>query len=499
MIKKILNWISQHKLEFIILATILLIGGFLRLYHVGDWMHFAEDEGNHVTMAASIVHGHLVLLGPAAPNNNGTFHLGPFYYYLLAPFVWLWGMSPAGGAWADALFAIASIFLVYLVGKKLINTRTGLIGAALFASSFLMVYYGRWMWNPNFVPFFSLLIILCLYQICRPDEQPSQRAKYLYLLAVCSGLVIQLHGTALMVLPPLFIIYYIIFHPKFSWKQYLRAAAIFLFVNLPYIIYDLTHKLSNTRGFFHVLFQSDSGQSASWLSRIWATVRVWKVFWQEALLHTKYLLAFKILVIACALFLVYKLWGMIRKKKMGSGIVLLALWLLVPFGIFIFYKSFIPTHYFCLVFPLPFLLLAATLDFAIQKMKIILAIGLVVVLLVAGLQLRYSVGLLQDLRPNGSRASSYPLTLSDLRQTVDFIKSDSQGRPFNFSSEPPANYDSSYRYLFGLVNIQPSESVQPLVYVAIKGRDASLPENISPQQIKNTRIFGNVKLLIISQ
>src|SRR3989338_8401185 len=118
MIGKMLDWLGRHRLELTLLVIILVIGGTLRFYQVGAWMHFGQDEGRDAFLVRSIARdGDVQLLGPAAPSNQPDFHLGPAFYYLLAPFYWLSGYSPASGAVAVASLSFLSIFLVYLVGR----------------------------------------------------------------------------------------------------------------------------------------------------------------------------------------------------------------------------------------------------------------------------------------------------------------------------------------------------------------------------------------------
>ena len=39
------KWISENRTEFYLLMLILLIGAFLRLYRIGEYMTFLGDEG----------------------------------------------------------------------------------------------------------------------------------------------------------------------------------------------------------------------------------------------------------------------------------------------------------------------------------------------------------------------------------------------------------------------------------------------------------------------
>jgi len=478
MLKPSLNWIRRHRFEVVLLVIILVVGGVLRFYAVGQFMHFGQDEGRDAFVVRSIAQdGDVQLLGPAAPNNRPDFHLGAGFYYLLVPFYWLSGMSPAGGAWAIALLSFLSIILVYLIGRNFFSWRAGLIAAGLFSVSFAMVYYGRWSWNPNVVPFFALLIFLALFKLTKLREN-NKNANYSFLLAATFGIIIQMHGTALLILPIILALFFIIYRPQISWKKYLLAVLIVLLVNSPYIIHDLTNGFDNTKGFFQVITQSDSSQSLSLWTRLSNTYEVWQHFWHETLLHSQTNLLFFILFASSVFYLLLRLWPAIKKRS--AGVILVFLWFVVPAVVFIFYKELIPYHYFCLIFPLPFLMLAYVLDY-FWRNGFLKAIIVLSVIGLFGWQLFYSVQLLADLAPNGSRTSSYPVTLSDMESAIDYIIEDSQDQPFNFISQPTHSYDRSYQYLFDRKGIAPSVVPEEMQYQVEIGKHG---ENV----------FGNVSV-----
>ena len=93
------------KTEIILLGVIMLLAAFMRLYKVRDYIVFLGDEGRDVMVVRDILHGHLTFLGPTA--SVGGFYLGPIYYYMMAPFLFLANYDPVGPAIMVALFGIA--------------------------------------------------------------------------------------------------------------------------------------------------------------------------------------------------------------------------------------------------------------------------------------------------------------------------------------------------------------------------------------------------------
>src|SRR4051812_42834027 len=98
--------LHRYKLTLAVLG-ILLVAAFLRLYRIADYMTFLGDEGRDVLVAKGILEGHLVFLGPRA--SAGDFFLGPIYYYMMAPFLWLFHYDPVGPAVMVALLSVATV------------------------------------------------------------------------------------------------------------------------------------------------------------------------------------------------------------------------------------------------------------------------------------------------------------------------------------------------------------------------------------------------------
>src|SRR3989344_3725408 len=116
------------------ILCVLAVGAYLRLYRISDYLTFLGDEGRDVLVVKHmIVDGKFTLLGPTA--SVGGFFMGPMYYYFMAPFLWAWHLDPTGPAVMVAVFGIATIFLVYWVGKHMFDSYVGLLAALLYALS----------------------------------------------------------------------------------------------------------------------------------------------------------------------------------------------------------------------------------------------------------------------------------------------------------------------------------------------------------------------------
>jgi 4-amino-4-deoxy-L-arabinose transferase-like glycosyltransferase len=152
---------SFFKKENLGIISILLVAAFYRLYKIADYMTFLGDEGRDVLVAYNILHGKLTLLGPTS--SVGGFFLGPIYYYFMAPFLLLFNFDPVGPAVGVAIIGVLTVLLLFFVCKYFFNTRIALVASLLYAVSPLVVAYSRSSWNPNPLPFFSLLTLFALF------------------------------------------------------------------------------------------------------------------------------------------------------------------------------------------------------------------------------------------------------------------------------------------------------------------------------------------------
>ena len=149
-------------------------------------MTFLGDEGRDVIVAREILSGNLTLLGPRA--SAGDFFLGPIYYYMIAPFLFLTRYDPVGPAIMVALFGIGTVALVYFFAKEFFGIKAALIASILYAISPLVVAYSRSSWNPNLMPFFSLLLLFLIIKAGK-----SQSIRLFVLVGFLLGIAIQLH------------------------------------------------------------------------------------------------------------------------------------------------------------------------------------------------------------------------------------------------------------------------------------------------------------------
>ena len=443
----------KKRLPLLFLIGILLLAAFLRLYHISDYMTFLGDEGRDVLVAKNMLEGHLTLLGPRS--SAGDFFMGPAYYYMITPFLWLFGLDPVGPAVMVALVGIVTVFLVYFVGKKFFNERAGLYAAALYAVSPLVISYSRSSWNPNVLPFFSLILIYSLYKAV---EEKSW--KYFLLAGFCLGISLQLHYLALF-LGVVTAAYVFV-----SWwrqkkrkiqalvSHYAQVLLGFIIGFSPFLAFEARHEFLNTKAIISFIFGGQTGEDLNSLPfytivgdvffRVFGKLvfyfppQEWYDKYNPVLLGT-----YGVIVVVMAIAAIVSLFYIKNKNAK----MLLLLWL--AFGILLFglYKKSIYDYHFAFMFTLPFLLIGNLLAKLFEVKKYRLVMASVSVLIFTGLFLYNFSGMPFRSSPNKQR--------DQVKMIAEFVISKSDNKPYNFALITGGNSDHAYRYYLDVLGHKP--------------------------------------------
>ena len=237
------------------IVVLTLLAGFLRLYRIGPTLQFLGDQGRDaLVMFRLLTQGDFPFIGPIT--SVGGFYLGPLYYYLMAPWLWLARFNPVGPAVATAVLGVVTVPLLYLVAKKLYSHRVGLWAAGLYALSYIPISETRSAWNPNPMPLAALGIIYGFY------------TRKLWLVALSLGAALQFHYMIVFLGP--WILWQLYLNRR-QWKNILLFAATGLLLLAPLILFEIKNNWLNTRGLIEFLGKHQYG-NLDWLLVIKNTI-----------------------------------------------------------------------------------------------------------------------------------------------------------------------------------------------------------------------------------
>lgn len=412
------------------LIVILVIGTVLRFYKLGEYMQFLGDEGRDVLVVKQMITDHKwTLLGPTA--SVGGFYTGPIYYYFMLPFLWAFRLDPIGPAVMSALFGIATIVLTFVLSRRFFNDRVAVIAAFLVAISPKMIEISRFSWNPNPVPFFSLLTIFFLYL-----SVTKKRKIFTILSGVGLGILFQLHYIDL-VFGAIGATTLILLFPPREWIiQFLLGGLGFVAGDSLFLLFELRHGFPNTQSMMEFITRP-SAVSPRNLNPLVILDDIGRQIYEVVL-------GFKggwLLVFYYSSILGFIYWAIKGKEKVK--ITILLAWAVVGTIGIGFYRGNLLPHYFSFLFPVPLIFIAASADFLLRK-RILWPVFLFLMATLFYFEIKnmYFWG-----KPNNMVTQT---------KTIDSMILDLAGdKPFNFALIAPGNSDHAYRYFLDVWNRRP--------------------------------------------
>lgn len=422
------------------LVVIVIVAAFLRLYRLPETLQFLGDQGRDALVMYDLVKNHnLPFIGPIT--SVGGFYLGPLYYYLMAPFLWLFRYSPVGPAYATAVLGIITVWALYRVAKHLFDQKTALISSALFALGSVPIVETRGAWNPNPMP---LAVLGIVYGFVR--HRQSGQLKWLLLSAISLGAALQFHYMIVFFAPfILWQLWLILKDAKLRTHLWWYFACL-LAVNLPLILFELKNNFLNINGLLAYLSKNDHPEFTFWQQLKNINGRS-----QEAI---GMLLGFGRTTTALRtglsrLLLILIGWQLL--KKPSPSFKLLSAWLLPTIVAIAFYVGNIPPYYLAFLFPVTFMFVGYFLS---KTNSFLLPISLTFIALFLSFNL---ATIKEELAKNGN--------LRSVQTTAQIIKADIDSHQYtNYNLtllDGTKDYRaSSFRYFLTVYGGQPLSIAQ---------------------------------------
>jgi hypothetical protein len=207
-------------------AALLVLAGFLRLQRP-SLMEFKADEAAALRrVEASLSGGGLPVRG--LESSVGLPNPPAFIALLLIPGAV--SRDPEFIAGFVALLNVAAVGLCYFFGRRVFNERTALVATLLFATAPWAVIYSRKIWAQDCMPFFSVLAIGGLTEVCARGNR-----RWFVPAALAAGLLPGLHFSGLWA-PVIFGIALIAYRPRVGWRPVLLSVTLLTAFYLPYAL-----------------------------------------------------------------------------------------------------------------------------------------------------------------------------------------------------------------------------------------------------------------------
>ena len=355
----------------LILTLCIIISIIFHFYLLPSHLHFAGDEATMSQAIKQIVVDHrFPSVGPSASLGNNIYHGAFFYYLFLIPGI-LTSFNPLGFAIFTAWLSILAIIPLYIAIYKVYGTNVALFTSFIYAISFNINFYGRWEWNPNTIPVFTILTLFAFVMIL-------ENKKYYLLLATFSiAAITQLHITGYVVFPLLIYILIVTRRKIMDLKIYILSACTFFIPIAPTIIHEFKHKFEMLRAILYILLHPTTHISLwSHIQHGWSTMLF--IFYEIVQIDQSIL--YVCIVIGLGILCTSLFQQKNKNASYTSGFFLIIL--LLSFLMYAFYPSVVFLHYGEHLFPIFVILLGLTLDSFFRYKETLVAGGLLLLMLI---------------------------------------------------------------------------------------------------------------------
>lgn len=219
----------------LLILIILLLAFILRIYRIESLLDFHYDQGRDAKIIWDLWHsGKLFLIGPTT-GLDGIF-LGPFYYYLIAPFYLIGGGNPVIPSLFLSLLVTISLFVLYLTGVEIGGKVAGFIALIVGTFSNYLIFSGRWLSNPTPIYLTSILIFFLMVKILK-----NSKDYHWYLVFFLIGISLQFELASAVFYLPILLIFTIWQRKKLSTKLFLVSCLMLFITLLPQMIFNFKH------------------------------------------------------------------------------------------------------------------------------------------------------------------------------------------------------------------------------------------------------------------
>lgn len=338
----------KNKRYTIILAVILIFAFILRLKYISFQQPLWWDEAEYLSIAKHWAYG--------IPFEVSL--IRPFLFSFLAAGFYKLGFGEAAFRILELLISLLSVFLTYVLGKKLFNPKVGLITSFIMSFFYLSLFYtARIMVDiPSMV-----LWMLTIYFFWEGFVEKKSHYN-IWLMGLMMGLGYTLRFPSALVGAVLLIYLFVTEGLSFLKNKHLWIAALICFLTMtPYFIYFYTtfDKIPVIEGasygfgqgklkfdFYAAIIPTALQSSIPFLTPVWQIFQAFLLFF-----------IYGLVVMILNLILGFDI---IRKEPELKKYLLILLWLIIPFVFFSFIEL-AEDRYMFYIYPGIFLVIAFAL------------------------------------------------------------------------------------------------------------------------------------------
>ncbi|MBD3203440.1 hypothetical protein GF327_04040 [Candidatus Woesearchaeota archaeon] len=220
---KIEEFMKSNLLYFLFL--IIFVGGFLRLYELEKQSLWQDEAYQYYLLKDSSISNLISgkIFDPGSP---------PLYNILLKMFCDLFGYSEIYMRLPSVLIGTLSIILIYILGKNLFETSTGLLASFLFSLSPYSIYFSQMARSYSFIIMLSLISFIIFIEILLKRNFSNKIIIFYFFFNL---LLAYTHYLSVLIIIPANVLM-VIYHKKL-YKRFFFGQFVFFLALLPFMIF----------------------------------------------------------------------------------------------------------------------------------------------------------------------------------------------------------------------------------------------------------------------
>lgn len=227
--------VKKIPLGLIFIIFILIIAGYLRI----AYPYLAEFKGDEYGVALKAIK---LAAGENIPctgiMSSRNVFMPPFFIYLMAiPF--FFSKDPAIAAAFIGFLNFLAVCACYFLCRKLFNKGIAVVSVLLFAFSPWAVVLSRKIWPQDVLPLFNIGFIYCLYLVFK-----NQKSKAILPAVILLALLPGFHLTAVTLFALLFISMLLVLG-RINWKYFILGIILVLIMYFPYLRHEYLYEKAN--------------------------------------------------------------------------------------------------------------------------------------------------------------------------------------------------------------------------------------------------------------
>jgi len=411
----------------------------------------------------------------------------------MIPLLKLFRFEPIIGAWFGLFISIFTIFINYIVVKKLANKKIALISSFLISVSPIWIMFAR-------DARFYFLVTIIFYPFLFYFYEVIKNNKDYFKFGLTYSLFFHFHYSPILFVPVL-IYYFWIKRKATKIKNYLYLIVGFIFPQTPLIIYDFGNRFKMLTSLFlwtpyRILgFAGFIPKNNFSIGRFMQSILATEEFIGKTFFYNKNLFLIITIIILAAIIISFIRYLILKKYNFIYTFCYLSFFLGLV-GIYI--HGDVPVHYFLPLFSVLVIISSKLLLDLYEGTKSFYR-GLIIgfVILIIYLNTKYLIKYYSGFNASTFLLNQNFVSLNLQKRIAQHIVNDSQGQKYSLTRVGPddqfeENYSQNYKYLLWLYGNEPVEQSN-INYTIYEEFDNNIAKMFNSQLIDGILILKNEK------